>query len=99
MQERRNSIANTLELCLSCTKPSLRLLADPDSPELTTAQSLILSQCVRRAKDALTNLSTNHRDLHGSVSKVGKTVDRVSLSSQYICSKAWDDGTFTWKKK
>merc|ERR1711963_908846 len=56
------------------------LAEDSESDELTTAQSLILTQCIRKAKETFANLSSSHRDLHGSVSKVGKSVDRNFVS-------------------
>ncbi len=48
---------------------------------MSTAQTLILSQCVKRAKDTMARISVDHRDLHGNVSKVGKAIDRVSVQT------------------
>jgi len=56
-----------------CTAPH-------DGSELSAAQSLILSQCVRKVKETLSKLSGDHKDLHGSVSKVGKAIDRNFVS-------------------
>ncbi|XP_042897976.1 E3 ubiquitin-protein ligase RMND5A isoform X3 [Parasteatoda tepidariorum] len=43
---------------------------------ITPAQSSILSRCSTRVKDVVTSLATEHRDLHGTVSKVGKAIDK-----------------------
>ena len=43
MQERRNSIANTLELCLSCTNPSLNWLMQERRISIANAMELRLS--------------------------------------------------------
>lgn len=45
--------------------------------DITEAQAVILSQAIGRVKEAVTRLSTDHRDLHSSVSKVGKAIDKV----------------------
>ena len=50
--------------------------------ELSPAQTLILSQCVCKIRETLSRLSSDHKDLHGSVSKVGKAIDRVSIERQ-----------------
>ncbi|XP_067656917.1 E3 ubiquitin-protein ligase RMND5A-like isoform X1 [Haliotis asinina] len=48
--------------------------------ELSHTQSMILSQSVKRIRDAVSRLSTEHKDLHGTVSKVGKAIDRNFVS-------------------
>ena len=48
------------------------------SGEVNVAQSLRLSQCLKKVQEAVNNLSAIHKDRHGSVSKVGKAIDRVS---------------------
>ena len=37
---------------------------------------MVLRDAITKAKDKLQRLTTDHRDLHGSVSKVGKAIDR-----------------------
>ncbi|XP_002741553.1 E3 ubiquitin-protein ligase RMND5A-like [Saccoglossus kowalevskii] len=44
--------------------------------ETSAAQSLILTRCLQKVKDSVTCIGTNHKDLHSSVSKVGKAIDR-----------------------
>ncbi|XP_077992250.1 E3 ubiquitin-protein ligase RMND5A-like [Glandiceps talaboti] len=48
----------------------------PENHELTAAQSILLTQCAKKVKDSATCLGSNHKDLHSSVSKVGKAIDR-----------------------
>ncbi|GFY73126.1 e3 ubiquitin-protein ligase RMND5A [Trichonephila inaurata madagascariensis] len=44
--------------------------------EITAAQALILTQCCKKVKDVVASMATEHRDLHGTVSKVGKAIDK-----------------------
>ncbi|XP_013415878.1 protein RMD5 homolog A [Lingula anatina] len=48
----------------------------PEDTEISTAQTILLAQNSRKIKDAVSKVSTEHKDLHSSVSKVGKAVDR-----------------------
>ncbi|XP_013774655.1 protein RMD5 homolog A-like [Limulus polyphemus] len=48
----------------------------PYDQEVTPSQALLLTQCAERVKDVITAITTEHRDLHGSVSKVGKAIDK-----------------------
>ena len=50
-----------------------------EDSELSVAHNLILGQYQQKIKDTLVKVSSEHKDLHGSVSKVGKTIDRVML--------------------
>ncbi|XP_048483326.1 E3 ubiquitin-protein ligase RMND5A [Plutella xylostella] len=47
----------------------------PDTP-LTDGQAQIVKETTQRIKEALQHLATDHRDLHASVSRVGKSIDR-----------------------
>ena len=53
----------------------LYLIAPPDH-ELTPSQLQLLQQAMTKAKDTVQRLATGHRDLHSTVSKVGKAIDR-----------------------
>lgn len=44
--------------------------------ELGSTQALILAQCVKKIKDTVARIASEHRDLHSTVSKVGKAIDR-----------------------
>ena len=54
------------------------LFLGDENSEVTAAQSLMLSQCIKKARDTAATLSSGHKELHGTVSKVGKSIDRVS---------------------
>ena len=43
---------------------------------LTTTQTLVLVKALQSAREAAARVSAEHRDLHSSVSKVGKVIDR-----------------------
>lgn len=53
--------------------------APPDTI-LTPAQSVLVKQVLDKVKDNLSRLTTDHKDLHGNVSKVGKSIDRNFMS-------------------
>lgn len=40
-----------------------------------------MAQCCKEIKETVQMLASRHKDIHGSVSKVGKAIDRVSRSS------------------
>ena len=50
-------------------------IAPPDH-ELTHEQVQILKQAMTKARDTVQRLATDHRELHSTVSKVGKAIDR-----------------------
>lgn len=59
-------------------------LEGPPGHELTVAQILIMKQTVNRVRESVHRLAADHRDLHSTVSKVGKAIDRVRLT--LICN-------------
>uniref|UniRef100_A0A182Q4Z5 RNA helicase n=1 Tax=Anopheles farauti TaxID=69004 RepID=A0A182Q4Z5_9DIPT len=48
---------------------------NPDN-KVTAGQVDVLNEALTKTKDKLHRLTTEHRDLHGTVSKVGKAIDR-----------------------
>lgn len=52
------------------------ILTAPDGYELSKYQKEVLKQAMTKIKDTVSRLATDHRDLHGTVSKVGKAIDR-----------------------
>lgn len=50
----------------------------PPDHELTASQIVILKQAMNKVRETVQRLATDHRDLHSTVSKVGKAIDRVS---------------------
>lgn len=55
------------------------ILVPPDG-NLSSEQHALLRDLLAKSKEKLRRLTTEHRDLHGSVSKVGKTIDRNFVS-------------------
>lgn len=55
------------------------ILVPPDG-NLSAEQHALLRDLLAKSKEKLRRLTTDHRDLHGSVSKVGKTIDRNFVS-------------------
>jgi len=47
--------------------------------ELTPTQAGILSDAVHQVREVVSRVATEHRELHSSVSKVGKAIDRVGM--------------------
>lgn len=48
----------------------------PADAHVTTSHGIALTQCAQKIKDLSSSLATEHRDLHGTVSKVGKAIDK-----------------------
>lgn len=48
----------------------------PSNHELTPGQIQILKETMKKICETVHRLTTEHRELHGSVSKVGKAIDR-----------------------
>ncbi|KAK7500770.1 hypothetical protein BaRGS_00008014 [Batillaria attramentaria] len=68
------------ELINSIQSIKQELSEAPEDHQLSAAQVLTLNQCLRRIRDGVSRISTEHKDLHASVSKVGKTIDRNFVS-------------------
>uniref|UniRef100_A0A069DYV1 Putative e3 ubiquitin ligase n=1 Tax=Panstrongylus megistus TaxID=65343 RepID=A0A069DYV1_9HEMI len=52
----------------------------PPEHELTPQQISIIKQAMSKARETVQRLATDHRDLHSTVSKVGKAIDRNFVS-------------------
>lgn len=52
----------------------------PDNAELTANQIIILRDMLSKIKEKIHLVTTDHRDLHSNVSKVGKAIDRNFVS-------------------
>jgi len=48
----------------------------PNGASLTTTQTLVLVKALQSAREAAVRVAAEHRDLHSSVSKIGKVIDR-----------------------
>ncbi|KAL7646243.1 UNVERIFIED_CONTAM: hypothetical protein RMT77_003152 [Armadillidium vulgare] len=58
--------------------------ASDDCFTLRDSINLLQNQILTRTKEIITNLSTEHRDLHSSVSKVGKAIDK-NFTADFAC--------------
>lgn len=51
-------------------------LAALQGTPLSATLTLVMSQCCRKIKDTVQQLASDHKDIHSSVSRVGKAIDR-----------------------
>jgi len=51
-----------------------------EDAELTVAQAAALRSCLKKIKDTAGKIASEHKDIHGSVSKVGKAIDKNFIS-------------------
>lgn len=52
------------------------MISAPEDGEVTSGQIGLWRDAMNKTKEKLQRLTTEHRDLHGTVSKVGKSIDR-----------------------
>lgn len=52
------------------------LLSAPSDHELTPGQAQVLKDTMKKVRETAHHLATEHRELHSTVSKVGKAIDR-----------------------
>lgn len=55
--------------------------------DLSGTISLVMTQCCKRIKDTVQKLASDHKDIHSSVSRVGKAIDKVFILwfHLYLC--------------
>uniref|UniRef100_A0A8C4R9L0 Required for meiotic nuclear division 5 homolog B n=1 Tax=Eptatretus burgeri TaxID=7764 RepID=A0A8C4R9L0_EPTBU len=70
----------TLENLIQYVTGIRQELAGQDA-ELSPTHALVLSHCCKKIRDTVQKLASDHKDIHGSVSKVGKAIDRTDVSS------------------
>lgn len=73
----KNDYISSLFCAVFLRDPQLNPVAAPSNQELTAAQIIIMKQAASKVKDTVQRLASDHRDLHSTVSKVGKAIDRV----------------------
>lgn len=71
----------------------LTAAAEQESPprsgaSLTTTQTLVLVKALQSAREAAARVAAEHRDLHSSVSKIGKVIDRNFIADYDSTSRA-----------
>lgn len=61
-----------------CSKKKIcfSFILAPPNQEVTATQVQVLKQAMTKVRDTVQRLATDHRDLHSTVSKVGKAIDR-----------------------
>ncbi|XP_060523943.1 E3 ubiquitin-protein ligase RMND5A isoform X1 [Cylas formicarius] len=59
----------------------------PENHVLTNVQISLLQQEMAKVKETISRLATEHRDLHSTVSKVGKSIDRNFTADFAACSR------------
>ena len=62
----------------------MELTAGPADGPVQVTQSLVLNQALHRVQEATGRMAQEHKDLHSTVSKVGKTIDRVTKYCQVV---------------
>ena len=61
----------------------------PEDHELTAAQIAIMNQTLTKVKETIQRLTAEHRELHSTVSKVGKAIDRVISFYYYYIQQSF----------
>lgn len=51
--------------------------------------SQTMAQCCKNIKETVQMLASRHKDIHGSVSKVGKAIDRVRNGYRFLFNFPW----------
>ena len=59
-------------------------VTDSGDFEITSTQASIVSDAINQARAAVGRIATEHRDLHSTVSKVGKAIDRVCFAWMFV---------------
>ncbi len=60
---------------------SINELAKTENEQKLSTNSLVyIQQCKEQIKDCIKKYSDKHKDLHGSISKIGKVIDKVSFN-------------------
>lgn len=75
-------------------KPSLTGVQDADLSVLFQT----MAQCCKNIKETVQMLASRHKDIHGSVSKVGKAIDRVRTFVSSLTLIKWHtfSSLLTW---
>ena len=63
----------------------IQILVDP-ATELSSTQVDILCQNCKKVDSLASRVAGEHKELHGALSKIGKSIDRVSKNLRKKCS-------------
>ena len=72
-------ISLCLHVLVLCLSPA------PADQQFNVFHNHLLSSSVKRVREITSRISNEHRDIHGSVSKVGKSIDKVRIVSHSGC--------------
>ncbi|GAB6019521.1 E3 ubiquitin-protein transferase rmnd5a [Chamberlinius hualienensis] len=72
----KDNSGRTLEELIQFVQDLQRELEAYESETLSATNSGRVIQCVKKVRDTVAKIATEHRDLHSTVSKVGKAIDR-----------------------
>ncbi|KXJ18393.1 E3 ubiquitin-protein ligase RMND5A [Exaiptasia diaphana] len=61
-------------------------IVNSNQEELSPLQCQVLAQSAKKVKDTVTRLATEHKELHGGISKIGKAIDRNFIADNTACS-------------
>ena len=64
---------------LKCNLFSWIYFLDKEDASLTEGQRTSLEKLLKEASEACQNFSSQHKDSHGAISRMGKAIDRVRL--------------------
>ena len=71
-------VDDDVDQALESLLASMNELMKADSDQALAANSLAyIQQCKEQIKDCIKKYSDKHKDLHGSISKIGKVIDKV----------------------
>ena len=62
----------------------LNLFVANQDDEVSPVQLHLLNQSSRKVKETVSKIATEHKELHGGISKIGKAVDRVRTLLQTV---------------
>ncbi|KAI1303025.1 E3 ubiquitin-protein ligase RMND5A [Halotydeus destructor] len=76
LKDHASSTLTNLIQQLQDLQQEFEALKSSGTPTLYQGQKEILQQSIKKVKDVITQIASEHRDLHGTVSKVGKAIDK-----------------------
>ncbi|XP_030885832.1 E3 ubiquitin-protein transferase RMND5B-like [Leptonychotes weddellii] len=72
----QNEVPNQLQFTAKDRAGTITHFTALQGTPLSATLSLVMSQCCRKIKDTVQKLASDHKDIHSSVSRVGKAIDR-----------------------
>ncbi|XP_062504247.1 E3 ubiquitin-protein ligase RMND5A-like [Corticium candelabrum] len=82
-----STISSLSELTSELTQLQESIRRNGDGEEMSCEQNNLLLQSLELVRDGVGKLSGEHKDIHGSISKVGRAIDRNFTSDIHVCSQ------------